>query len=61
MGLDSEKRLFLRKDAKRGKIMGKEAVLTIKCVYIIIFANRKGIDNLPLIKVIFIIIFHELF
>ena len=30
-----EKRLFLRKDAKRGKIMGKEAAVSIKVVYII--------------------------
>ena len=35
VGLDSEKRLFLRKDAKRGKIMGKEAVVSVNVVYII--------------------------
>ena len=35
VGLDSEKRLFLRKDAKRGKMMGKEAVVSIKVVYFI--------------------------
>ena len=35
VGLDSEKRLILRKDAKRCEMMGKEAVVSIKVVYII--------------------------